>query len=76
MFEDEAAQERLYTLCANTIADVGREREALFLVRLVLLLMEQLGDEQACIDAVRSAASELPPPVPSTVGGDAWGTGT
>jgi hypothetical protein len=55
-------QDALYARCSQAIADAGRERESLFLARLVLLLFEQLDDEQACCDAIDAAARDLPMP--------------
>ncbi|HEX2547417.1 MAG TPA: hypothetical protein VHL79_21210 [Ramlibacter sp.] len=59
---DAAAQDRVYAHCSNAIAAAGREREALFLARLALLLFERVGDEQACIEAIDAALHELPVP--------------
>ena len=59
---DAAAQDRVYAHCSNAIAAAGREKEPLFLARLVLLLFEQLADERACKEAVDAALAELPSP--------------
>ncbi|MDW5444189.1 hypothetical protein [Polaromonas sp. SM01] len=62
MTYEAAVQDRIYARCSNAIADAGREREALFLARLALLLFEQVGDEQRCLDAIDAALDELPIP--------------
>lgn len=62
MSYDAAVQDRLYDRCATAISAAGREREALFLARLALLLFEQLSDEQRCITAIEQALEELPTP--------------
>lgn len=55
-------QDAIYARCSQAIADAGREREALFLSRLALLLFEKLDDQQACFDAIDAAARDLPMP--------------
>ena len=57
-----AARDALYRDCALAIDAVGRERESLFLARLALLLMEELGDEARCRRALEAAAHEVPAP--------------
>ena len=59
-----SADERdaLYRDCALAITAVGRERESLFLARLVLLLMESLGDAGRCRAALDEAARDVPAP--------------
>lgn len=59
---DAAVQDRVYARCSNAIAAAGREREALFLSRLALLLFEQVGDEADCMAAIEAALRELPTP--------------
>jgi hypothetical protein len=59
---DAASQDRVYAHCSNAIAAAGREREALFLARLALLLFERLGDEPLCIQAIDAALQDLPTP--------------
>lgn len=54
--------DRVYTRCSNAIGEAGRERESLFLCRLVLLLLEQLGDEAASMAAIDAALHDLPIP--------------
>ncbi|MCX7231201.1 MAG: DUF2783 domain-containing protein [Burkholderiales bacterium] len=56
------ARDALYRECALAITAVGRERESLFLARLTLLLMEAVGDEAHCREAIEAAASALPAP--------------
>lgn len=59
---DAAEQDRLYAACSNAIAEAGRERESLFLARLVLLLFEQVQDERKCHRAIEAALHDLPMP--------------
>jgi hypothetical protein len=59
---DAATQDRLYARCSNAIAEAGRERESLFLARLVLLLFEQVNDEGRCMAAIDAALQDLPTP--------------
>lgn len=61
-FHDAAALDRIYTHCSQAIAEAGRDREALFLARLALLLFERLGDEHACQQAIDDALHALPKP--------------
>jgi hypothetical protein len=56
------ARDALYRDCALAITAVGRERESLFLARLALLLMEAVGDEARCRQALEAAAREVPAP--------------
>ena len=56
------ARARLYAACAQAITEAGRAREALFLARLALLLMEQVGDEARCHAALGEALHALPRP--------------
>ncbi|CAN7331277.1 hypothetical protein LJR039_001719 [Pseudorhodoferax sp. LjRoot39] len=56
------ARDRLYAACAHAITEAGAAREALFLARLALLLMEQVGDEARCREALAEALSRLPLP--------------
>jgi len=58
----DAARDRLYTACAQAISTVGTTRESLLLARLVLLLMEQLGDEALSHQAIVQAVQDLPTP--------------
>ena len=59
---DAAVQDRIYARCSNAIAEAGREREALFLARLALLLFEQVQDEDRCMAAIEAALRDLPVP--------------
>lgn len=56
------ARDRLYAACAQAITEAGAARESLFLARLALLLMEQVGDEARCQQALADALQELPHP--------------
>jgi hypothetical protein len=55
-------REALYRDCCLAITDAGPDRENLFLARLALLLIEQVGDAQRCRAAIAEAARELPLP--------------
>jgi hypothetical protein len=57
-----AARDRLYASVARATTEAGRTREALFLARLVLLLFEELGDEDAAAGAIAAALQDLPEP--------------
>lgn len=59
---DAGTQDRVYAHCSNTIAAAGKDREALFLARLALLLFEQVKDEQICMSAIDNAFRDLPIP--------------
>lgn len=56
------SRDRLYARCARAVSAAGPDREALFLARLALLLMEQLGDEARCQQALDQALEDLPTP--------------
>ena len=56
------ARDRVYSACAQAITQAGPARESLFLARLALLLLEQVGDEAACRLAITDALHELPQP--------------
>lgn len=56
------ARDRLYAECARAISEAGTAREPLFLARLALLLMEQVGDEARCRQALADALHQLPHP--------------
>ena len=56
------ARDRLYAECARAITEAGAPRESLFLARLALLLMEQVGDEARCRQAMADALQQLPHP--------------
>lgn len=55
-------REALYRECSLAITDAGRDRESLFLARLALLLIEEVGDAQRCRAAICAAARDLPFP--------------
>ncbi|KQP49954.1 hypothetical protein [Pseudorhodoferax sp. Leaf274] len=59
---DADARDRLYAACADAITKAGAAREALFLARLALLLMEQVGNEARCRAALDEALHQLPLP--------------
>ncbi len=58
-------RDALYRECCVAISDAGRDRESLFLARLALLLIEEVGDAQRCHAAIAEAARELHAPSPS-----------
>src|SRR5690606_37891963 len=65
------ARDRLYADCARAISAAGTARESLFLARLALLLMEQVGDEARCRQAIDEALHVLPlPSLSATERGD------
>jgi hypothetical protein len=64
---ENAARDRIYTRCANAITEAGPSREPLYLARLVLLLLEQIGDEKFCEVAISQALDGLPEPSLSAV---------
>lgn len=55
-------RDALYRECCLAITAVGRERESLYLARLTLLLMEAVGDERRCREAIVEAARDVPLP--------------
>lgn len=55
-FED---LERIYALLAETIDDVGAEREAVFLSKLALILAQELGDHDKVAAAIEAARRDL-----------------
>lgn len=57
-----AERDALYKECCQAVSSVGRERESLMLARLVLLLMEQVGDARRCSEAIAEAARDVPLP--------------
>jgi hypothetical protein len=58
----DEARDALFRDCCLAISEVGREREALFLARLALLLMERVGDEAVCREAIAEALRDCPEP--------------
>jgi hypothetical protein len=56
------SRDRLYAALASAITEAGAVREPLFLARLALLLMEQVGDEARCQAALAEALRDLPVP--------------
>ncbi len=65
------ARDRLYAACARAVTEAGAARESLFLARLALLLMEQVGDEARCRQALDDALRDLPLPSLSATGAPA-----
>jgi hypothetical protein len=59
---DHDARDALYRECAQAVSAIGRERESLFLARLALLLMEEVGDAPRCRAAIDAAARDVPMP--------------
>jgi hypothetical protein len=59
---DSHAQDRVYQRCALAISEAGQARESLFLARLALLLFQEVGDEQRCLQALDLALADLPTP--------------
>ena len=59
---DDDARDRAYRECCLAITAAGRERESLFLARLALLLMEEVGDADRCCALIADALAELPTP--------------
>ncbi len=57
-----AERDALYRECCLALSALGRERESLFLSRLVLLLMEEIGDFERCRAAIAEAARDVPLP--------------
>lgn len=57
-----AEREALYRECCVAITAAGRERESLLLARLVLLLIDEVGDAARCRAAIAEAARDLPTP--------------
>jgi hypothetical protein len=55
-FED---LERVYALLAETIDDVGLDREALLLSKLALLLAQEIGDYDKVAGAIEMARRDL-----------------
>lgn len=55
-------RDALYRQCCLAVSAVGRERESLFLARLALLLMEQVGDAGRCAEAIAEAERDCPAP--------------
>lgn len=59
---EAAERDALYRECCLAVTAVGRERESLYLARLALLLMEAVGDERRCREAIAEAARDVPLP--------------
>lgn len=55
-------QSSFYDQCAQAIDKAGRSREGLLLVRLALLLANEVGNLPACERALSAALHDLPEP--------------
>lgn len=55
-FED---LESIYALLAETIDDIGAEREALFLSKLALILAQEIGDHGKVVAAMEVARRDV-----------------
>lgn len=51
--------ERIYDLMAEAIDAAGRDKEALFLSKLCLLLAENVGDESTVKECIEMAEKDL-----------------
>lgn len=58
----DADRDRLYRETCLAIEAAGAERERLYLARLVLLLMDAVGDADRCLAAIEAAGTDLPTP--------------
>ena len=67
MLKDDE-RDQLYSICCEAISAVGRNRESLMLGRLVLLLMEEVGDFGRCRAAISAASEAVPEPSLSKYG--------
>ena len=56
---DTASLEETYRLLAEAVDRVGKEDEALFLTKLVMILANQLGDVEFVRSAIGEAAEHL-----------------
>jgi len=56
---DTASLEEIYRLLAEAVDRVGRDKESLFLTKLVMILANQLGDVEFVRSAIREAAEHL-----------------
>jgi len=61
----DSQRDDLYRECCLAVSQAGPERESLYLARLVLLLVEELGDAQRAGASIRAALEDLPRPGPS-----------
>ena len=59
---DELQRDEAYRACCLAISAAGAQRESLYLARLALLLMEEVGDLPRCLAAIEAAARDLPTP--------------
>lgn len=59
---DDATRDAIYTQCCEAISAAGPQRESLFLARLALLLLHEVGDGTRCCALIEQALHELPQP--------------
>ncbi len=59
---DDLERDEAYRACCLAVSEAGRDRESLYLARLALLLMEEVGDLPRCLTAIAAAAQDLPTP--------------
>ena len=59
---DDLQRDEVYRACCLAITAAGQERESLYLARLALLLMEEVGDVSRCLAAIEAAGRDLPQP--------------
>lgn len=57
----DSDRDHIYRATCLAISAAGVDRERLYLARLVLLLMDELGDAERCLRAIEAAA-DLPLP--------------
>ncbi len=57
---DDLQRDEAYRACCLAITAAGAQRESLYLARLALLLMEEIGDLPRCLAAIDAAARDLP----------------
>ncbi|MCL4183335.1 MAG: hypothetical protein KJ011_07790 [Burkholderiaceae bacterium] len=55
-------RDQIYRAACLAISAAGPDRERLYLARLALLLMDELGDAGRCLRAIEAAAADLPTP--------------
>lgn len=59
---DDAQRDEAYRACCLAITAAGPRAESLYLARLALLLMEEVGDLPRCLAAIEAAGKDLPEP--------------
>lgn len=58
----DSDRDHVYRAACLAISAAGADRERLYLARLVLLLMDELGDAERCLRVIEAAAADLPLP--------------